>query len=281
MPLDLAALQLAQVEFPELDPAPFLNLLDSHACELHSLTDSESGPRFVEIASQYFFETLGFQGNQQEYYHPHNSCLNQVLLNRTGIPISLSLVYMEIARRLQRPVVGIRLPGHFLTRYEDQSYTAWIDCFRGREVSCEEYRELALETARIDILAIPSALAPVTPWQLILRMLNNLRNVYFQERDWAKARWILDRLIEAQPAAAQERKQRGALRLDAGDQAGALEDFELFLALAPRNDEDRDVIAAQAARLRQNGNRASARQRARVHNAARANSRRRTVSNAR
>lgn len=253
MPLDLAALQLAQVEFPELDPTPFLNLLDSHARELLALTADASGPRFVETANRYFFETLEFQGNQQEYYHPHNSCLNQVLLNRTGLPITLSLVYMEIARRLQRPVVGIGLPGHFLIRYEDQSYTAWIDCFRGREVSFEECRELALETARIDILAIPSALTPVTPWQLLVRMLNNLRNVYFQNRDWTKARWILDRLVEAQPVAALERKQRGVLRLDAGDEAGALEDFEIFLTLAPRDDEDRDVIAAQAARIKRSG----------------------------
>jgi regulator of sirC expression with transglutaminase-like and TPR domain len=229
VPLDLAALQLAQVEFPELDPTPFLHILDSHARELQSLAASAAGPRFVEIANRYFFETLEFQGNQQEYYHPHNSCLNQVLLNRTGLPITLSLVYMEIARRLQRPVVGIGLPGHFLIRYEEQSYTAWIDCFRGREVSS---------------------------WQLIVRMLNNLRNVYFQNREWTKARWILDHLIEAQPGSALERKQRGVLRLDAGDEAGALEDFELFLVLAPRSDEDRDAIAAQAARLKRSGSRA-------------------------
>ncbi|MCC6536318.1 MAG: transglutaminase family protein [Bryobacterales bacterium] len=256
VPLDLAALQLAQVEFPDLDPAPFLSLLDSHARELQPLTANITGPRFVEIANRYFFETLEFQGNQQEYYHPHNSCLNQVLLNRTGLPIALSLVYMEIARRLQRPVVGIGLPGHFLICYRDQSYTAWIDCFRGREVSFEEIRELALETARVDILAIPSALAPVTPWQILVRMLNNLRNVYFQQRAWPKARWILDRLIEAQPAAPLERKQRGVLRLDAGDETGALDDFETYLMLAPRSDEDRDTIAAQAARLKRSGNRA-------------------------
>ena len=256
VPLDLAALQLAQVEFPELDPTPFLTLLDSHARELQSLTAGSAGPRFVEAANQYFFETLEFQGNQHEYYHPHNSCLNHVLLNRTGLPITLSIVYLEIARRLQRPVVGIGLPGHFLVRYEEHSYTAWIDCFRGREVSFEECRELALETAHIDILAIPSALAPVSNWQIVVRMLNNLRNVYFQNREWTKARWILDRLVEAQPGSPLERKQRGVLRLDAGDEAGALEDFEAFLMLALRSDEDRDEIAAQAARLKRSGNRA-------------------------
>ena len=202
------------------------------------------------MANRYFFETLGFQGNQQDYYHAHNSCLNQVLLNRTGIPITLSLVYIEIARRLQRPIVGIGLPGHFLIRYEEDDYTTWIDCFRAREVSFEECRKLALETARIDILNMPSALQPVTDWQLIIRMLNNLRNVYFQNRDWPRAMWILDRLVEAAPDSALERKQRGVLRLEAGDEMGALEDFDIYLMLARPSDEDWSGIAAQAAKLR-------------------------------
>lgn len=247
--LDVAALQIAEVEFPDLDPAPYLELLDSHARELEALTSQATGPEFVGAAIEYLFRNLGFQGNEKNYYEAHNSCLNHVLLTRTGIPITLSLVFMEIARRLNRPVAGIGLPGHFLARYEEASYTTWIDCFRGREVDFEECRELARQTTRIDILAVPSALAPVTKRQLALRMLNNLRNVYFQNRDWVRAVWILDRLVEAQPDSPLERKQRGVLRLDAGDEAGALEDFRLYLTLAPAADPDRDVIAAQAAKL--------------------------------
>jgi regulator of sirC expression with transglutaminase-like and TPR domain len=249
-PLDAAALDMARVEFPALDPEPYVALLDSHARELGSLTEHSSGPDFVGAANHYLFDTLGFRGNQQEYYHAHNSCLNQVLLNRTGIPITLSLVYMEIAQRLHRPVEGIGLPGHFLIRYEEDSYTAWIDCFRAREVSFEECRALALETARVDILAMPTALKPVTKWQLSVRMLNNLRNVYFQNRDWPRAVWILDRLIEAMPQSPDERKQRGVLRLEAGDEAGALEDLDVYLAVVNSRDPDRAGIAEQAARLR-------------------------------
>ena len=241
---------MARVEFPDLETQPYLALLDSHARELGQLVNRSSGPDFVHVANRYLFETLGFQGNQQDYYHAHNSCLNHVLLNRTGIPITLSLVYMEIARRLHRPVVGIGLPGHFLIRYEEDSYAAWIDCFRAREVSFEECRALALDTARIDILSVPSALAPVTKWQLAMRMLNNLRNVYFQKRDWRRAIWVLDRLIEGQPQSPLERKQRGVLRLEAGDEMGALEDLEIYLMLASPNDEDWAELAGQAARLR-------------------------------
>ena len=253
--LDVAALEIARVEFPDLETEPYLALLDSHARELKPLTEHSSGPEFVRVANHYFFETLGFRGNRQDYYHAHNSCLNQVLLNRIGIPITLSLVYIEIARRLHRPVAGIGLPGHFLIRYEENSFTTWVDCFRACEVSFEECRQLALETARIDILVVPSALAPVTKWQLVVRMLNNLRNVYFQKRDWPRAMWILDRLIEALPQSALERKQRGVLRLEAGDEIGALEDFDIYLMLASPSDEDWAEIAGNAAKLRRLGGR--------------------------
>jgi regulator of sirC expression with transglutaminase-like and TPR domain len=248
--LDVAALEMAQVEFPGLDPEPYLVLLDSHARELGELTTGLSGSDFVLAANSYFFETLGFQGNQQDYYHAHNSCLNQVLLNRIGIPITLSLVYLEIARRLHRPVEGIGLPGHFLIRYEEDSYSSFIDCFRGREVTFEECRQLAFDTARIDIQAVPSLLAPVTKWQIAVRMLHNLRNVYFQTRDWPRATWVLDRLLEANPQSPLERKQRGVLRLEAGDEAGALADLEIYLMLASPADEDWKELSAQAARLR-------------------------------
>ena len=251
--LDLAALDIALVEFPTLDPEPYVELLDSHARELKGLTRRCSGAEFVRTANRYFFANLGFRGNQQDYYHSHNSCLNQVLLNRTGIPITLSLVYIEIARRLQRPVVGIGLPGHFLVRYEEDSYTSWIDCFRAQELSFEECRQLALETAHIDILNVPSVLAPVTKWQVAVRMLNNLRNVYFQKRDWIRAAWILDRLIEAMPQSALERKQRGVLRLESGDEVGALQDLEIYLMVASPSDEDWPQLAEQAARLRRHG----------------------------
>ena len=251
--LDLAALDIALVEFPDLKPEPYVALLDSHARELQALTRGSHGSEFVRAANNYFFGDLGFKGNQQDYYHSHNSCLNQVLLNRTGIPITLSLVYIEIARRLKRPVVGVGLPGHFLIRYEEDSYSAWIDCFRAQEVSFEECRELAVETARVDITAVPSALAPVTKWQLAVRMLNNLRNGYFQKRDWPRAGWVLDRLIEAMPQSALERKQRGVLRLEAGDEIGALEDLEIYLMVASPSDEDWAELAGRAARLRRQG----------------------------
>ena len=106
--LDLAALQIATIEYAELDPGSFLELLDSYARELgERVRPDADGEEFIHTTNEFLFEELGFQGNQQEYYHPANSCLNEVLTKRVGIPITLSVVYMEVARAL----------GSYRTRY--------------------------------------------------------------------------------------------------------------------------------------------------------------------
>ncbi|MGH9719560.1 MAG: transglutaminase family protein, partial [Bryobacteraceae bacterium] len=117
--LDRAALLLATIEYPNLNIDGFLSLLDSHASELHRRLDGVEGLAFVHEANRYLFEELGFRGNTDDYYNPANSCLNDVLTARLGIPITLSVVYIEIARRLGRPVFGVGLPGHFVVRYDD------------------------------------------------------------------------------------------------------------------------------------------------------------------
>ena len=110
--LDLAVLQIATIEYPELVPESFVEILDSYGRELSErLNPSADGEEFIHTMNEYMFEELGFQGNQQEYYHPANSCLNEVLTKRIGIPITLSVVYMEIARRVGRTVHGIGLAG--------------------------------------------------------------------------------------------------------------------------------------------------------------------------
>src|SRR5262245_59813142 len=113
--LDRAALLLARIEYTNLEIDPYLELLDSYATELSSkLRPGFSGLDYVLTANRYLFEELGFAGNAENYYDPRNSCLNDVLTSRLGIPITLSVVYMEVARRLNKPVFGIGLPGHFL-----------------------------------------------------------------------------------------------------------------------------------------------------------------------
>jgi len=252
IPLDVAALQVANIEYPHLETASFLELLDSHARELRQwMTPNMGGEEWVDLTRQYLFDHLGFHGNQGDYYNPDNSCLNQVLLNRTGIPITMAVVYLEIARRLHRPVVGISLPGHFLVRYRDPGYSAYIDCFHGGTVvSLQECRELAWRVAKVDIAKSPDTLSPASNWQIVVRMLNNLRGVYYRRQEIEKVVRVLDLLIAAMPESAEEYKQRGVVHMALHQTREALPDLERYLELAPEA-SDREVIEGHIAVLRQ------------------------------
>jgi regulator of sirC expression with transglutaminase-like and TPR domain len=248
--LDLAALQLASIEYPEISPDPFLELLDSYARELgERISRTTDGEEFIHTMNEYLFEELGFQGNQHDYYHPGNSCLNEVLTKRVGIPISLSVVYMEIARRLGRTVHGIGLPGHFIVQYEDEHVTAFIDPFHtGRLMFDTECFDLAQEITGLDVSADPGVLKPVSKRQILLRMLNNLRSVYFQRREPSRAIEVLGLLIEADPGSPEEYKQRGVCLAQVQRFEEARQNLESYLRLSPEA-PDRDPVSEQIERI--------------------------------
>ena len=233
--LDRAALELATIEFPGLAVDAFVELLDSHAAELAGrLSGAANGEDFVEAANRYLFEELGFTGNTGDYYDPRNGCLNEVLTTRAGIPITLSLVYMEISRRLGKPVRGIGLPGHFIVSYDDSLYSTYIDPFNGgRLLTAEGCFLLAREAAGVELEFDPSVLQPVTKRQILLRMTNNLRRAYLGRGANGKAVQILDLVIQADPESAEEYRQRGLLHLHAGHMTAARADFTRYLELAP------------------------------------------------
>jgi len=235
VPLDLAALELASIEYPGLEPEPYLGLLDSYATEIASqLATDAAAPAFVERLNQYLFDELGFAGNTGDYYNPRNSCLNDVLVLRTGIPITLSLVYIEVARRLGRAVRGIGLPGHFIVRAEEGPYSAFIDPFhQGRILTPEACFEIAREVTGVDFSADLTVLEPVDERHMLLRMLNNLRVVYVNGGQDEKAIRVLDLLIEAQPNSADEHRQRGFLYIRTKRFRPALTDLLQYLRLAP------------------------------------------------
>jgi regulator of sirC expression with transglutaminase-like and TPR domain len=241
--LDQAALELAEVEFPGLAIEPFLELLDSHAAELAGrLTDATSGEDFVTAANHYLFEELGFRGNTSNYYDARNSCLNEVLTSRAGIPITLSLVYMEIARRLGKPVRGIGLPGHFVVRYDDGIYSMFIDPFNaGRLLTAEECFTLAREAAGGELELDSRALEPVRKRQILFRMINNLRRAYQTRGSTAKALDILSLLLQANPNSAEEYRQRGLIHLQAEHMTAARADLTRYLELAPEAADRRNV----------------------------------------
>lgn len=233
--LDRAALLLAQVEYPGLDIDPFLAVLDSYAAELgERIAPTEGGPAFIHATNDYLFGELGFRGNSGDYYNPINSCLNEVLASRIGIPITLSVVYMEIARRLGRPVMGIGLPGHFVIRYDDGDWSAFIDPFHaGMLLDTGECYELARRVANVDLANHPGLLAPVSRRQILGRMMNNLRGVYTQRAAHRKLLALLTLAIDANPRAAGEYKQRAAVHVHLQSTAAARADYERYLELAP------------------------------------------------
>jgi regulator of sirC expression with transglutaminase-like and TPR domain len=198
--LDVAALDLASIEHPDLDPTLWLHELDRLAMELAGRAgDLSDGFNFLQSANRFLFEELGFHGNETDYYDPRNSCLNDVLAYRTGIPITLSLVYMEIARRLAKSVTGIGAPGHFLIRYDDPRLSVYIDAFNGGRLLNSEQCLRQLGT----MLAAPldqSALAPVSSKQLMIRMLRNLQGAYVRRNSFEKALQVSDLLQLAGPS---------------------------------------------------------------------------------
>ena len=241
--LDAAALEVASIEFPGLDLDAAAFRLDTLAEQLNSkLAPDSDGLEFIRVSNDLLFNVLQFRGNAAEYYDPRNSCLNSVLTRRLGIPISLSLVYMEVARRLGRNVYGIGLPGHFIVCYQDQEARYWIDPFNaGRILSFADCCSLAQQTASVDLRANPNKLAPVSKRQILVRLLSNLKSIYLRGEAFDKARLVLDLLIEAMPEYAEEYRHRGWIHLRQSNHRAAKTDLEMYLRLEPDSPEREEV----------------------------------------
>jgi regulator of sirC expression with transglutaminase-like and TPR domain len=244
--LDVAALELASIEFPGLDFEGSLSRLDHMAGQIGSeLAENATGLDFIRRTNALLFDTLQFKGNDENYYDPRNSCLNSVLSRRVGIPISLSVVYIEVARRLGRPVYGVGLPGHFIVAYEDRNARYWIDPFHGgRVLSLADCSVLAKQTSGVDLRANPAVLAPVNKRQILVRMLSNLKAIYLRGQAFDKAREVLDLLIEAMPEYAEEYRHRGLIHLRQLNHRAAKADLETYLRLEP-NAPEREQVEKQ------------------------------------
>ena len=244
--LDVAALELATVEFPGLDFEGSLfrlnNLAEQISCQL---SVHANGLDFIRATNELLFEVLQFRGNEDEYYDPRNSCLNSVLVRRLGIPITLSVLYIEIARRLKRVVYGVGLPGHFIVAYEDADARYWIDPFhQGRILSFADCCALAKQAAGMDLRSNPAVLAPVSKRQILVRMLSNLKAIYFRGEAFDKARQVLDLLIDAMPEYPEEYRHRGLIHLRQLNHSAAKADLETYLRLEP-NTPERDQVEKQ------------------------------------
>lgn len=236
--LDLAAFDLATIHFPDLNRQPFLEQLNELASRLGDrLRNFNDGRDFVETAQRFLFGELGFHGNEEDFFDPRNSCLNQVLERRTGLPITLSVMYMEIARRLHMPVFGIGLPRHFVLQFDDGNYNTYIDPFNGgRTITARDCFGLAGAE-----VADPALLQRVTKKQIAVRMLQNLHRVYVRSKDFTRAVATLDLMLAGAPDTPVWYHARGVLLMELERWQAARRDFETYLTLQPKA-LDRDLV---------------------------------------
>jgi regulator of sirC expression with transglutaminase-like and TPR domain len=246
-----AALAIAKVEYPSLEAAPYLGLLDRMGEEASARLGAPGQTPFedaVRAFNEYFYDEQGFSGNRERYDDPRNSFLNEVLNRRTGIPISLAVVYLEVARRAGLRVAGVNFPGHFLLRAPltpsratlgtaaTRDEVLIVDPFhRGAFLSEIDCRELLRQHVGDSAAFDRTLLAPATRHQIVVRMLVNLKRLYVRMRSFPQARFISGLLLSVDPSAIVELRDRGLLAYHLQDFAGALRDLEAYLRLLPRH----------------------------------------------
>lgn len=238
-----AALYIAQEEYPTLDPAEYLNALDTMAAEVGERLGEQRYPlRIVQTINEYLYDDLGFTGNSSDYYDPRNSFLNQAIDRRTGIPITLSLVYLEIARRLDFPMLGIGMPGHFLIRPDFEEAGIFVDAFNRGEVlfpaDCEQRLSLIYGRA---VQLQPEFLEPIGAKQFLARMLTNLKAIYLNRGEAQKCLAAIERILLLFPDAPVELRDRGLFYYQTGEWTQARQDLESYLSILPHA-EDSSVI---------------------------------------
>jgi regulator of sirC expression with transglutaminase-like and TPR domain len=233
--LGRAALLLARAEYPEMDVQAEVGRLDVLAAQAAPyLSPGPDAAGRLGGLRAFLAEVCGFRGNEQDYYDPKNSFLNRVLDSRTGIPITLSVVYMEIGRRLGLPLKGVGLPGHFLVKYQDPGNVLFLDPFNGgRTVTSAECREMVTQMYQGRIPFQEEFLAGVSKKYIVLRMLNNLRGIYLQNAQLRKALAVVEMILAISPASGEDLKQRGVIHYRLQNYKQARQDLETYLFLNP------------------------------------------------
>jgi regulator of sirC expression with transglutaminase-like and TPR domain len=232
-----AALAIAQLEYPRLDPTPWLAELDDFGREASRRVAGLANVRDrIGEVSAFVFGTLGFTGNREQYLDPRNSYLNEVIGRRLGIPITLSIVYIEVGRRAGLPLSGIGFPGHFLVGCEPAGQERLIiDAFGGGTMLSEpECRTLLREHAGDQVPWHPSYLDRTDRRAIVLRMLGNLKRAYVGLRSFVHARRASDLLLAVDPTSITELRDRGLLSYHLQDFSSALHDLEGYLKMVTR-----------------------------------------------
>lgn len=263
--LGRGALLIAEEEEPRDDGQErvthYLGLLDAlgaRTSEAVAKVDAANTRAKVEALNDFLFTSEGFAGNAENYYDPHNSLLTHVIERRTGIPITLSVVYIEVARRVGIAVEGVGLPGHFVVRVrhdDDSEQGILVDPFGGKTIDADDCQERLDVIYGGQVVLTDKHLRAVTTRQILFRMLQNLKGIYTNANLDREALGAIERLMLLAPANHQERRDYGMLLARAGRMADAARELRRYLAASP-NGDDADAVGevlkrinAQLARL--------------------------------
>ena len=258
--LATAALLIARLEYPRLDATRYLDRLDvmgRAAAERLGRTRDDDPRRKVAVLNGYLFREEGFAGNREHYDDPRNSFLNAVLDRRSGIPVTLALVYMEVGRRAGLRVEGVNFPGHFLLRLPAGANRALADdddlildpFHRGTILSEADCRRLLRDHAGADAEFEPALLARATKLQILVRMLVNLKRIYVKMRSFPQGLAMTELLLALDPSALTELRDRGLLQYNLSDYPAALRDLEAYLRFTARGDGERPKENSEQAEI--------------------------------
>lgn len=230
-----ASLLVAQEEYPDLDVLRVYATLDGLGVEAARRVAPHRNPfARIDALRTFLFDDLGFRGNTRNYDDPRNSFLNDVLERKLGIPLTLSLVFLEAGRRAGLDVRGVALPGHFVARVDDGGRRILVDPFHGGQVITEEdCRDLVIRTTGRPSMYRRSYLDGASPVTMVARLLLNLKRIYLARGDYANALAAIERLLILSPDDAREIRDRGLLLAHLGRANAAVTDLETYLDLAP------------------------------------------------
>lgn len=256
IPLLEAAACVAQDEYPELDVQQVLGDVDQMTERVRRRLPADAPPvQRLRALNQFFFRDLGFGGNINNYYDPDNSHLNAVLRTRRGIPITLALIWLEMAQGLRLKARGVNFPGHFMVKVNLPEGQVIIDPFTGQSLSRDELSERLEPYKRsqglVDEFDVPVGLylqaAPAR--EVMARLLRNLKEIYRSQEDWSRLLAVQDRLVTLLPDHLPERRDRGLTHAEMGNVPLAVADLERYVN---NTDDalDRDAIAQRLAELR-------------------------------
>jgi regulator of sirC expression with transglutaminase-like and TPR domain len=247
-----AALLCAQDAYPELDVQSTLGEIERIGTTLarRMPQDFSTTHRLIAL-NNYLFRELGFVGNHAEYYDPRNSFLNEVMARKTGIPITLSILYIDIGERLGLKLKGVSFPGHFLVKVRVTGGELVLDPFSGgKSLSEEELRERLAQVAGSEAahsLPLEDFLEPASPRQILARLLRNLKAIYLEAADLDRALGVMNRLVILLPEAPEERRDRGRVFARLECARAAADDLGFYAAHRPQADDAVAVAAELAA----------------------------------